>query len=78
MSEPRIVVAGSADSSRSDYRPPVDIDGARRAARELGIALARARNRIVVYHQAFIEGDVVAGYASVADAPERGSWSAIR
>lgn len=71
MPELLIVIAGSADPERTDYEPRVDIAGARKAARELGIALAKARSRVVVYHCEFIEADVVAGYTSVPDAREK-------
>jgi hypothetical protein len=72
MPESLIVIAGSADPKRTNYEPRVDIERARKAARELGVALAKARSRIVVYHCEFIEADVVAGYTSVRDALEKG------
>ena len=59
MPKSLIVIAGSADPERTDYEPSVDVTGARKAARELGIALAKARCRSVVFHCDFIEADVV-------------------
>lgn len=72
MTLPLVSIVGSANPNRTGYDPAVDIAGACRAARELGIALARAGWRIAVYSREFIEAEAVVGYASVKDAPNRG------
>jgi hypothetical protein len=61
-----IVIAGSADPQRADYDTTVDAAGAQAAAEQLGIELARAGCRIMVYSSAptFIEAYVVRGFVN--------------
>jgi GntR family transcriptional regulator / MocR family aminotransferase len=66
MPGPLIVIAGSADPKRTDYEPPIpDVDGLHAAAEQLGGELARAECRILVYSSAFIEAEVVRGFATL-------------
>lgn len=66
---PLILIVGSAQDGRADYNPPlVQPETARRAAGQLGAALARKGCRIAVYSSdpAYIERDVVAGFIGAA------------
>jgi hypothetical protein len=68
---PLIAIVGGADSTRTDYEPPVmHHDIARQAARALGAELAAQGCRIIVYstEPSFIESDVVQGFLQGAPA----------
>jgi hypothetical protein len=66
MAELLVAIVGSANPGRRDYEPPLRNGGqVKLAAVELGRELAKAKHRILVYSSdpAYIEADVVTGYA---------------
>jgi len=69
LSEPLILIVGSADPSRNDYDPPLtDPAGAQKAAEQLGAELARQGCRIVVYSAdaRYLEAAVVRGFVGAS------------
>lgn len=66
----QILIAGSADPSRTDYDPLVrDCNATQKAAEEIGVELAKAGCHLLVYSRDFIEMNVVHGFSSVENAP---------
>lgn len=75
----KIAIVGGADPERNNpqrndhYDPPVQIDEANAMAQALGAELAKRGHSIIVYHSgaAFIEAQVVKGYANAVPRIER-------
>ncbi len=68
-SRPLIVIAGSLDATRADYRPPLrDLEHAEQACEDLGRALSLAGCDLVVFSSkpTYVEGQVVRGYADAS------------
>jgi hypothetical protein len=62
MAGPLIAIVGDISPQRSFVPPMKDPSGARQAAEELGIELAKRGARLLVYGGPFLEADVVRGF----------------
>jgi hypothetical protein len=79
MAASKIAIVGGADPERNDpqrsdsYKPKVHIEAANAIAQALGAELAKRGHSIIVYHSgaAYIEAEVVKGFANAAPRNER-------
>lgn len=71
----RIAIVGDANAERNHpnhefpFKPPVDVQKARDAARLLGAALAKKGHGLIVYDAQYIEAEVVSAYVAAHPPP---------